>query len=546
MKSLVLHTIKRKAGDVSWPLLVFLVLVLNVKLPVKIIAVLFFVAMQWKSISVKDFLKQRYLLFYFSMIGIGIINFLLRYKNYNATYFITLIVGICFWLMSAVIAYLLYTTVQKENPVKIHNTLAAFFILHVTVIFLNLIQIIIETGTLNPYTYKGLNQKYFISTGDFITGISFDAPVTTAFTCVFGLLYFLYRKQFILSIACMAALLIMASNFANLILIGVFVFAFAFYSTKIQKSFILVYIGMLIIFMVKISPQNNEHVGRIFYLLIDKPYDLPPVKTLSLAELKKEPDSLLNFEQRRKKYAQNFIDSMSAIRLANNYKAPANKLAKKIIDSNNDKPDPVFYQFHESVVTEEKINRYAHFINQVYSPQQQDSLKKKYNWKSPGKWIAAKQLINLFKDHPSKILTGDGIANFSSRLAFKATLLNTAGKYPAPLKYINPDFLYNHLYLYLYYHSQGQSKHEAKNTPDAVYYQVAGEYGIAGLLCLLFLYFGYFLRRIPKKSFGLPLLLVLAGALFAEYWFEQFSIIVLFELLLFLDIKELRREEQQP
>ena len=137
------------------------------------------------------------------------------------------------------------------------------------------------------------------------------------------------------------------------------------------------------------------------------------------------------------------------------------------------------------------------------------------------------------------------MANFSSRLAFKATILNTAGKYPARLEYINTDFLYNHLYLYLYYHSQDQSKHEAKNTPDAVYYQVAGEYGIAGMVCLLFLYFGFFIRRIPKRSFGLPLLLVLAGAFFAEYWFEQFSIVVLFELLLFLDIKQQRGEEQQ-
>src|SRR6185295_19488486 len=115
-------------------------------------------------------------------------------------------------------------------------------------------------------------------------------------------------RQFLLSLASMAALIIMASNFANLILIAVFVFAFAFYSSRIQKSFIVIYIIMLIIFMVKISPQNNEHVGRIFYQVIDKPYDLPPVKVIPIAELKKLPDSILTFEERRRKYAQNYID----------------------------------------------------------------------------------------------------------------------------------------------------------------------------------------------------------------------------------------------
>ena len=546
MKASLLHIVKKRTSGINWYLLVFMLLVLNVKLPVKIIGILFFIIINRRSLSAKGFLKQRYLFFYFAMIVIAIINCVLQYKNAGTTYVITVAIGICFWLLSAVIAWLFYTVVQKEDTAKLHNTVSLFFTLHVAAIFLNLVQIIIETGSINPYTYRGLNQKYYISTGDAITGITLDAPVTTAFICVAGLLYFLYRGRAVLSILCMAALLIMASNFANLILIGVLVFAFIFYSTKVQKSFILIYLVMLVIFMAKISPQNNEHVGRIFYQVIDKPYDLPPVKVLSLNELKKAPDSVLDFEQRRKKYAQNYIDSMNTIRLAENFKPPVNIVAKKIIpDTAAHKADNSFYQFHESAVTEEKINLYAHFISEVYTAQEQDSLKKLYNWKNPGKWIAAKQLINLFKNHPSKILTGDGVGNFSSRLAFKATLLNTAGKYPERLKYINQDFLYNHLYLYLYYHSQDQSKHEASNTPDAVYYQVAGEYGVAGLLCLLFLYFGYFIRRVQKKSFGLPLLLVLAGAFFAEYWFEQFSIVVLFELLLFLNIKDTHREEQR-
>lgn len=542
----MIHTLKKKAEQINWPLLVFMLLVLNVKLVVKIAAVLLICIYNWKTISVKDFFKQRYLFFYFGLTCIGLINVLLQYKNMNTTYWATVAIGIAFWMMCAVIAYNIYIIVKKEDTEKIHNTVCIFFILHIAVIFINLLRIIIETGSINPYRYKGFNQKYYMSTGDFITGITFDAPVTTAFICAFGLLYFLYRKQFLLSLACMAALIIMASNFANLTLLGIFVFAFIFYSSSIQKSFILICVVMLIVFMAKISPDNYEHVGRIFYQVIDKPYDLPRVKVIPLSQLKKEPDSVLTFEERKKKYAQNYIDSMNAIRLGVDYKEPENILANKAgLAVSNKVKDTAFYVYHESAVIEKKINRYTNFLNQMYAAEKQDSLTKLYNWnKNPGKWIAGEQLFNFLKGNSIKMLLGNGIGNFSSRLAFKATILDIGGQYPAKLKYINPDFLINHLYVYLYFHSQEQSKHEASNTPDTVYFQVAGEYGVTGVLLLLLLYFGFFIRYVRKQSFGLPLLLLLAGAFFAEYWFEQFSIVVLFELLFFLDMKGLRREEQ--
>lgn len=541
----ITHQLKEKATQINWPLLVFMLLVLNVKLVVKITAVIIISIINRKQVSVRDFFRQRYLFFYFGLISIGIINLFLQFSNVSTIYLATVAMGVSFWMMSAVIAYLLYTIIQKEEAAKIHNTVCVFFILHSAVIFLNLLQIIIETGSINPYTYRGLNAKYFVSTGDFITGITFDAPVTTAFICAFGVLYFLYRKQFLLSLVCMAALIIMASNFANLILIGVFVFAFIFNSSRLQKSFIVIYLVMLIIFMAKISPQNNEHVGRIYYQVIDKPYDLPPVKVIPLAQLKKEPDSLLTFEERRKKYAQIYIDSMNSIGLGTDFKEPQDIFTEKaVLFTGNNAKDSAFYQFRESPSIKEKINRYARFLNQVYRTEQKDSLTKLYNWKNPGKWIAGKQIFSFLKNNPDKLLLGDGMGNFSSRLAQKATLLNIAGRYPEKLKYINPDFLTNHLYVYLYYHSQEQSKHEASNTPDAVYYQVMGEYGVIGLLFLVVLYFGFYINHVRKMSFGLPLLFLLAGAFFAEYWFEQFSIVVLFELLLFLDMKDPRPEEQ--
>jgi hypothetical protein len=545
MKKQLVYEMKKRAGKINWTLLIFMVFVLNSKLPVKVAAVLVMSIVHWKFFSIRDFFRQRYLFFYFGLVAIGIINLLLQTNGNTFPGRVTATIGISFWMMSALIAYTVNTIVKKEEAQQLHQTVCTFFILHLSVVYINLMMIMFETGSINPYLYKGLNQKYYISTGDFITGITFDSPVTTAFICSFGLLYFFYRKRFLLSMACMGGILLMASNFNNLILLCILVFAFVFYSNRVQKSFIIIYLAMLVVFMARVSPQNNEHVGRIFYQLIDKPYDLPPPVLYTMDELKKLPDSILTAEQQRKKHAKNYIDSMSAIRLgADLLVTEKADLEKNHTVASARAQDTNFYEFRESRGTEEKINRFVQFLNRSYGANKRDSLAGLYNWKHPGKWIAGKQLFNFFKHHPQKILMGDGVGNFSSRIAFKATLLNIAGRYPEKLKYIHPDFLNNHLYLYLFYHSQDQSKHEASNTPDSVYYQVSGEYGISGLVLLLFFYFGFFIRHIRNRSFGLPMLFLLAGAFFAEYWFEQFSIVILFELLFFLDMKDLRREEQ--
>ena len=54
----------------------------------------------------------------------------------------------------------------------------------------------------------------------------------------------------------------------------------------------------------------------------------------------------------------------------------------------------------------------------------------KYSPRAPGKLVAFYQLATYLKEHPEKIITGDGTGNFSSKLAFKTTGLKIAGKLP--------------------------------------------------------------------------------------------------------------------
>jgi len=60
---------------------------------------------------------------------------------------------------------------------------------------------------------------------------------------------------------------------------------------------------------------------------------------------------------------------------------------------------------------------------------------------------------------------------------------------------------------------------------------------LAGVACFLLLYVGFFIKRARSLSYGLPLLLLMGASFFTEYWFEQLSVVVLFEFLMLLDKK---------
>jgi hypothetical protein len=538
--------------QVNWTLLLFLLLMPNVKLAIKVVAILFILITNYKSITRINLRRQRLIFFYAAIIFIACINYLLQIRQATLNYSLAALFGLSLWIMAAVAGYFVFTIIQKDTGERLHRTVELFFLLHIAAIGINLLLIVIETGALNPYTYKGMNQKYYISTGDFIRGISFDSPVCTAMISAFALLYFLYRQRFLFSLLAMGSLLLIGSNLTNLFLLVILVFSFLYKTNRVQKSFIALYIALFLVFVAKVSPQNNEYMGRFAYKMLGMTYDLPK-KNTSPDFLKKLPDSLLSYEQKREKIAKLYIDSLSATSSylknrstflgRNNINAyyavirfsEAKPLSEKEIIFNN-------YRASEPIVV--KINRYHEFFAQHYHA---DSLQLtgNYNWNRPGKWIAGEQMGNFFKSHPAMIPLGAGIANFSSRTAFKVTGLNIAGGYPKQYSYISPWFLNNHLFLYVFYHSQSQPKHSAENTPDSTYYQLLGEYGVIGMLAFLLLYVGYFIKRLPRSGYGIPLLLLLLMAFSVEYWFEQLSIVILAEVLFFLAIADAAKQKKE-
>jgi hypothetical protein len=405
----------------------------------------------------------------------------------------------------------------------------------------NLSAILWEIGFRNPFHYQGNYQKYFINTGDYIKGLTFDSSTTNALINSFGLIYFLYRKKYGLSIACMSILLLTASNFTNVILLLVFLGMFLFKSNREQKSIMVICALMLVVFLAKFSQQNDRYINEIFdkYVLKKSNGGTVPEKIIPIRE---RPDSLLDNESRKEKIAVLTLDSLAREDIRRNaVLAGPNEMIHASVVNLKERPElpgdsihTAKYQSRSDTTTvQRQIISYA---DKKGVPA--EVINSEYNTSSPGKLLAIKESVNFFKEHRGKIFTGDGIGNFSSKLAFRATGLKIAGGYPQKYIYSSPDFLDNHFSLYTFFFTKKSGAHSLLNNPDSVYDQLFTEYGLIGLAAFIFYYAGFFFRNFFKLSYGLPLLAIMLAGFLVAYWFEQLSIVLLFELMMFLDIKE--------
>ncbi len=454
-----------------------------------------------------------------------------------------------FWLMCIGAAFLNSWFVAKTDTRKLHNTITLFFILNAGVTLVQLFVIILDAGAVNPYIFQGMHQKYFIGTGDLMTGVTFDVSTTNAILNAFGIVYFLRRSKMDLVLLCMAVLLLTASNFTNVLLLLVLVFLFFFQSNRDQKSIIVVCFLGLVIFMGKISPQNDDYITGAYNKIFNKNREQKKTERINIL-LTEKPDSILTIEERKQKTAMLYLDSLNKIArlikqkedsLKHPGQPPLSEIlpaSKPVIPKPSIHTEP-FQRRRDTTKFQKELLEFA--IKTV--PAFDTGLGQTRSRKLPGKLLAFQQTFTFFKMHPLKIITGTGSGNFSSKLAFRATALGMAGGYPKKMSYIHNDFLNNHLGLYLTYFSKDRELHSLVNNPNSVYDQLIAEYGVLGLLAFILLYLAFFVKHLRKLTYGIPLLLILLGSFCVEYWFEQLSIVVLFELMMLLNIKESKEQK---
>lgn len=526
--------VKNRLAGIDWQLLIFLVLVVNVKLVVKAAAlvIIYLLRPNFKfGLSLKN---SRLPLFYVSVILIALLNYLLYGGFSSLNYSITLCAGIVFWLMCILAIHQVKLSVEKNSTESIHQTVFIFFLLNAAVSLVVYTGIIIETGAINPYRYQGNYQKYFIGTGDYIKGLSFDTSTTNAVLNAFAVLYFLLRQKFGWCIFYMCILLLTGSNVTNFLLCTVLLYVFVFKSTQQQKSIIVACFALLIIFLSKVSPQNNNYIASAWKKVFKETADtgFKPGKEIPLME---KPDSILSEDEKKQKFATRYIDSVyTAKKMLQKIKPPG----IIVTAAHKEKPQIPKDNIHSAAFQHKNDTSSLQKGLITFIKKDSVNISITETVKLPGKAIALMEVFTFFKEHPLKLLTGNGMGNFSSKLAFRTTALKIAGGYPERFKYIHPDFEKNHLALYIGYFTKTAGQHSLINKPDSVYGQVLAEYGLAGLAALFVLYGWFFARRRKQLTWGWPILLFTMGLFFLEYWFEQLSVMVFFELLLFLNLKE--------
>lgn len=523
----------------DWKLLVFLVLFLNVKLVVKLAALILVYAWRMDFRFGFRFTRSRLPLFYPLVAGIAIFNWALFGGFTDLNYSMVVLLGVLFWIGSILAIHQVKLSVDKNDVDTIHRTILVFFIINSLLSLAVYLGIIIETGHINAYRYQGNFQKYFIGTGDYIKGITLDTSTTNAVLNAFGIVYYLLRNNHRMVLLCMVVLLLTGSNVTNLLLCLVLIYLFIFQTNKNQKSIIVVCLIMLVIFLLKISPQNNKYIKTMYQRLS---HDIPKEKpvylnTTSIVDL---PDSILSPDEKKQKIAQLYLDSMNRAMVENNKVKsmegiPVVKFTEKPVIPKDSIHTPTFQHKYDTNAIQKEMMRFIASQPSAVPI----SASGKQNLHIPGKILSLQQTLRYFSGHPGQLITGAGMGNFSSKLAFKATAMNIAGGYPAQFHYISPAFKSNHLDLYLYYFTNKDDLHSIANSPNNTYDQLFSEYGIAGLVLFGVFYAGYFFRLIRRRSWSIPLGLIMLGSFFIEYWFEQLSVVVFFELLVLLNNKEL-------
>lgn len=537
-KEQIVAEFKNRVHSVDWPLLVFLILFLNVKLVIKLAAILLIFLLRPGFKFGFRFRHSRLPLFYPFIVAIALFNWVATGLAGNLNYGVLLATGIFFWILCIGAAHQVKRSVEQNEPAVIHRTLLVFFILNALVSLAVYDGIVWETGAINPYQYQGDYQKYFIGTGDYIKGLSFDTSTTNAVINSFAVLYFLVRGKYGWTLFSMAILLLTGSNISNLVLSGTLLCLFLFRSTRNQKSMIVICLLSIVVFLVKVSPQNSSYISNAVEKFMNKKQESKPAgKEIPLTQ---RADSTLTEEEQKQKWAQQAIDSMYLAMVSRQQAAPVATKAIAVADTLKEKPVIPQPNIHTAPFQhrEDTTRFQANLLEFITT----DSLKQKtdssFSSSKPGKLIALMQIADHFKQHPAQLITGAGMGMFSSKLAFRATALKIAGGYPQRFSFIGTDFKENHLALYLAYFTRSSRGHSIINTPNSTFGQLLSEYGLAGLGCFLVFYLGFFGKNYKQLTYGIPLLLLMTGFFFVDYWFEQLSVTVLFELLLFLDLKE--------
>ncbi|WP_053976509.1 hypothetical protein [Mangrovimonas xylaniphaga] len=145
------------------------------------------------------------------------------------------------------------------------------------------------------------------------------------------------------------------------------------------------------------------------------------------------------------------------------------------------------------------------------------------------------QTFDYWTSSVDSFIFGAGGGNFSSRTAF-ITSGDYVSWYPNSISYVSPEFGDHHFGIWKHdFRNPWDNINNTANQPFSFYNKIIGEYGLVGICLFLVFYINFFVRNGKYLTYSKFMLIVLLGYFLLDYWYEYFSIIIIFELLVFND-----------
>lgn len=509
-------------ADADWALLLFLVGVTYVKLYVKVAAILFYFTYllykRYKTPALTGFSK-----FYFVMPVVGTVGTLLHNSFSAEGYWFGWMMSVFNWVLAGITVHFLAASVYNLPKEKILASLKLFFLINALYSLGELGKMIIDSGQIMPYWYWEPTEYYGGSTGDHVKGIMGAISVTNATLCALGTLYFIYNNDFKWAALNLIILLLCTSNLTLILLLATLVGLFLLVRKKKVRLHILSALAIIGIIYPVLSLNNIKYVTAV--------YDREKEKTIVTTQAPaKSKTDVPYYEQQLSTKRRYDIDKGTYYRM---HKSDSELISYKDELKYIQRLGTAQSQNNTNLKLEPGILKYL--IEKWYGV---EYTKTPLAFKGGGliKIYTHEQTLYYLLTSKRNLLFGAGIGNFSSKQAIKSTGLGMQGNYPTKYIYISDDFLLGHLYSLLYVFSLPIGEHSIINMPNSVYNQIGGEYGLAGIFCLLIWYIGFPLRNfkhLKATRYIAPLFMVFLGF---EYWFEMLTVTAIFELFVLMDI----------
>lgn len=505
-------SLQRLLAQTDWPLLLFLACAVNVKLYVKLAGIAAYGGwLLWKKVCWQRPPAAAWFYALMPVLGIAVAAAHGSFGHHGYSLGATL--GAVQWLAGGAILYLLYLTARQKSFEVLLATAKAFFALNALISLVQFGGLIVEAHHPFPYWYYDTGLKYGASTGDRLTGLCFNNSLNNAGISLMGLLLFAYRGRLGWAALCLLILMMCTSNVVTFGLMLLLVLMVIFGGRKGLRLDALKLLLLTIVIYPLLSPQNFLYIRGIVGRLTQKSQPF-------IAAERPDADSLLvdtsgALHQPLRSMSLHVSDRMLR-------SMPERFIALRHMSDTMEKPGWSY------LVLEPAALRPA--FEQWYGVPPEHTLLAHYG--KPAKMFAIRQTATYLNESPTHWLFGAGMGNFSSKLAIKMTGLRLQGGFPEKSIYISRPYMEYHFYTLMYVLSRDVQEHSVINMPGSTYLQIAGEYGLVGLLLFALLYLRWFWMKSGRFKAGRWLLLALLGLLWLDYWFEMMTLTVVMEFIL--------------